>query len=208
MMGLATRAIATRGGPRRSAARSGLETAAFLGTISPTTTWSPTTMRRAMAAATPWVTPAGSPSATAAGSRECASAGSATTPSETEQTVMPSWAHASISETFSIAHSTIRADLLPASALGSIELRRAEITANSAPTKNAFPRSSAIVRSATPVTTRPPPTRGRARPCALRCARRARGRSRRRRQPRRRQPRPRRRPRPRRPPPRVVPASP
>ena len=55
---------------------------------------------------------------------------------------MPSWAQASISETFSIAHRVVLARLEPASASGSIWLRRADMTANSAATKKALPISS------------------------------------------------------------------
>ena len=56
----------------------------------------------------------GTPSASSGPSRSCASAGSATTPRPVEHTVMPSCAQASISETCSIAHSTV---LAPAHAL-------------------------------------------------------------------------------------------
>ena len=59
-------------------------------------------------------------------------AGSATCRISSEQTVMPSWAQASIRETFSIARSVVWARLDPASASGSIWLRRADMTANSA----------------------------------------------------------------------------
>jgi hypothetical protein len=55
-----------------------------------------------------------------------------------QQIVMPSWAAASISDTRSIAPSVTRAARLPAAALGSMALRRAEMSANSAPTKKAF----------------------------------------------------------------------
>ena len=53
---------------------------------------------------------------------------------------MPSWLHRPItSEMFSIADRVIRAIREPACARGSIWLRRAEISANSAPTKKALP---------------------------------------------------------------------
>ena len=79
------------------------------------------------------------------GSRRCAIAGSATAPSPSEQTVMPSWAPAIISETCSIAPACAppRARL----ARGSIWVRRAEIRANSAPTKNALASRSAPISS-------------------------------------------------------------
>ncbi len=54
MIGRENRAIHTSGGPKTRAARSGLETAAFLGIISPTTTWRPTMMNSAIAMATAW----------------------------------------------------------------------------------------------------------------------------------------------------------
>ena len=86
--------------------------------------------------------------------------GSATTPSDVEQTVTPSWAAASIKETCSIAHSTTRARRDPASASGSTALRRAEMIANSAPTKNALPASNAALTArAHPVLTDPPRAR-------------------------------------------------
>src|SRR5215204_1119845 len=57
---------------------------------------------------------------------------------------MPSWQVASMSVACSIAQSAVAAGRLPAWALGSICERRAEITANSAPTKNALrPRRTA-----------------------------------------------------------------
>src|SRR3712207_2997734 len=65
-------------------------------------------------------------------------AGSDTFRITNEQTVMPSWLVASIRVACSMAHSVVFAALLPASALGSICDRRAEMTANSAPTKKPF----------------------------------------------------------------------
>src|SRR5215218_1978551 len=55
---------------------------------------------------------------------------------------MPSWLVASISVACSIAHKVVLAALPPAAAFGSICERRAEMTANSAPTKKALPTSS------------------------------------------------------------------
>ncbi len=60
-----------------------------------------------------------------------------------------------MSDTFSIAHSTIFAARLPCSARGSMELRRTEMMANSAPTKKALAAISAKVSRATVM--RPPP---------------------------------------------------
>ena len=98
------------------------------------------------------------PSACSGSSMRCAIAGSATTPRLVEHTVMPSWAHASMSETCSIAHSTVRARRSPgARRAARSALRRAEMMANSAPTKNALRgqqqdaeergRGSALMRS-------------------------------------------------------------
>ena len=55
--------------------------------------------------------------------------------------MIPSCAPAIISETFSIAASAVRAERLAAWARGSISVRRAEISANSAPTKKALATS-------------------------------------------------------------------
>ncbi len=55
---------------------------------------------------------------------------------------MPSWLIASMSVACSIAHSAVFALRRPCSASGSIWDRRAEMTANSAPTKKAFAMSS------------------------------------------------------------------
>ena len=56
--------------------------------------------------------------------------------------VMPSCAPAITSETCSIAFSVVRAARDPSAARGSIWVRRAETSANSAPTKNPLSRSS------------------------------------------------------------------
>ena len=81
------------------------------------------------------------------GSSRWATAGSPTAPRPSEQTVMPSWAPAITSETFSIARSVVRAAREPAWARGSIWLRRAETRANSAPTKNALKASRTTART-------------------------------------------------------------
>jgi hypothetical protein len=54
---------------------------------------------------------------------------------------MPSWAVASIEPSRSTASMLVAARLLPASASGSRAERRTAIAANSAPTKNALPKS-------------------------------------------------------------------
>ena len=69
-------------------------------------------------------------------------AGSDTLRISSEQTVMPSWLVASMRVACSIAHSAVFAARDPASARGSICERRAEMTANSAPTKKALTTSS------------------------------------------------------------------
>jgi hypothetical protein len=65
-------------------------------------------------------------------------AGSDTLRISSEQTVMPSWLVASIRVACSIAKSAVCALRLPRSASGSTCDRRAEMTANSAATKNAL----------------------------------------------------------------------
>ena len=65
-------------------------------------------------------------------------AGSETFRISSEQIVMPSWLVASMSVACSIAYSAVFAARDPFSASGSICERRAEMTANSAPTKNAL----------------------------------------------------------------------
>ncbi len=60
---------------------------------------------------------------------------------------MPSWAPAITSDTFSIADSVVRAAREPPCASGSIWLRRADSSANSAPTKNALSASSTTASS-------------------------------------------------------------
>src|SRR5689334_14656325 len=59
---------------------------------------------------------------------------------------MPSWAPASISGRFSPARIPVTALRLPCSARVSRRSRRAEISANSAPTKNALAANNAMVR--------------------------------------------------------------
>ena len=81
------------------------------------------------------------------GSTRCATAGSPTAPSTSEQTVMPSWLTPITSDMFSIARQRGPAIREPASARGSIWVRRAETSANSAPTKNALPSSSSAATS-------------------------------------------------------------
>ena len=80
--------------------------------------------------------------ASATGSIRWASAGSATAPRPSEHTVIPNWAAAIIWESPSIARSVVRATREPAAAFGSTFVRRAETSANSAPTKKALPSSS------------------------------------------------------------------
>ena len=158
--GRRTRPSHTSGGPNHSTARSGPATARFLGTISPSTTCRYTTMASASTNAMGCARLVLTPRACSGSSMRWAIAGSATRPRVVEQTVTPSWAHASMSETCSMAHSTVRARRLPASASGSMALRRAEMMANSAPTKNALPASRMTARrSATVLFTRAHPAR-------------------------------------------------
>ena len=136
--GLKTRATITSGGARMSAARVGTENEMFLGTISPRTTCRKVTRS---SAATKAMMPIASPDSEVRPSGISSRwwmAGSETLRITSEHTVMPSWLVASISVACSMAQSVVFAALLPASALGSICERRAEMTANSAPTKNAL----------------------------------------------------------------------
>ena len=122
------------------AADSGPAIAMFFGTISPSSTCSTTTIVIAMTNDTVCSTVSGMPSKWNGFSSRCATAGSPTRPSRIEQTVMPSCAPASISGRFSPARMTVTALCLPCSARASSRSRRAEINANSAPTKNALAR--------------------------------------------------------------------
>ena len=137
--GLKTREHHTRGGASQRTAFSGEEMEMFLGTISPATTCRPTTMTRAMTTATAWEPACPTPTAASRGARAWAMAGSATAPRPVEHRVTPSWAVASMRETFWRAHRAVAARASPVSANGSSWLRREEVTANSAPTKKALP---------------------------------------------------------------------
>ena len=156
--GLKTREHHTRGGASQRTAFSGEAMEMFLGTISPATTCRPTTMTRAMTTATAWEPACPTPTAASKGSRAWAMAGSATTPRPVEHRVTPSWAVASMRETFCSAHRAVAARASPASASGSSWLRREEVTANSAPTKKALPaRRMTVSRRASGVLIGAPP---------------------------------------------------
>ena len=158
----------TSGVASMSTARSGTENARFFGTISPNTTCryetSSSATRNAItstiASARP-VSPSGSAS-------RWWIAGSETFRISSEQMVMPSWLVASMSVACSIAYSAVFAAREPFSASGSICERRAEMTANSAPTKNALKASSTTshaipaqsLTSAHPLRPGPAPRRG------------------------------------------------
>src|SRR4051812_1568932 len=146
MTGLAARTQSRYGGTSSMAADSGPAIAMFFGTISPSSTCSTTTMVIAMMNDTVCSTVSGMPSRWNGSSNRCATAGSPTRPSAIEQIVMPSCAPASISGRFSPARMTATALCLPCSANASSRSRRAEINANSAPTKNALAASSKTVR--------------------------------------------------------------
>ena len=75
--GLKTCEYHTSGGASQRTAFSGEAMEMFLGTISPATTCSPTTMTRAMAMATAWEPVCPTPTAASRGSRAWAMAGSA-----------------------------------------------------------------------------------------------------------------------------------
>src|SRR5689334_5410389 len=142
MIGRTARPMATSGGASSSVALSGIENEMFFGTISPNTTWRNETSTSVTMNATVPVTSSGSPVRWSGPSRRWWMAGSDTFRMSSEQTVMPSCVVASMSVACSIATSAVLALRLPRSASGSICERRAEMTANSAPTKNAFTRRS------------------------------------------------------------------
>src|SRR3954452_4362320 len=147
MTGRAMRIHSRYGGTSNMAEDSGPAIAMFFGTISPRSTCSTTTIVIAMTNDTVCRTVAGMPSNPNGLSNRCATAGSPTRPSRIEQTVMPSCAPASISGSFSPARMTATALCLPCSARVSSRSRRAEISANSAPTKNALAARSSTVRT-------------------------------------------------------------
>src|SRR6185503_11248632 len=147
MTGRAARTHTRYGGTSSIAADSGPAIAMFFGTISPSSTCSTTTIVIAMTNETVCSTVSGIPSKWNGISSRCATAGSPTRPNRIEQTVMPSCAPASISGRFSPARITVTALCLPCSARASSRSRRAEINANSAPTKNALAASSTAVSS-------------------------------------------------------------
>ena len=138
MIGRKIVATSTSGGASSSTDRSGSENDRFFGTISPKMTWRNETSSSAVTNATTETTPSPRPSACRGTSMRWWIDGSDTFRINREHTVMPSWLVASIRVACSIAHRAVFAGREPRSALGSICDRRAEITANSAPTKNAF----------------------------------------------------------------------
>src|SRR5689334_7390352 len=115
--------------------------ATFFGTISPITMCATTTMTSEIVNATGASTASGSPSHANGRSMRWATAGSPRRPSSSELIVMPSWAAASMRERSALAFSTAAAPEVPARAMVSSRSRRAEISANSAPTKNALASS-------------------------------------------------------------------
>ena len=125
----------TSGGTSQTAVRSGPAIAMFFGTISPITMCRTVTTDSAMTNAIGCSTASGTPSGPNTSSSRCATAGSPSAPSASEQIVIPSWAAASIIERCSLARSTVPAPEVPASTIVSRRSRRAEISANSAPTK-------------------------------------------------------------------------
>src|SRR4051794_24059522 len=145
MNGRAIRIQTRYGGTSNIAADSGPAIAMFLGTISPRSTCSTTTMVIATTNDTVCSTASDTPSRSNGASSRCATAGSPTRPRRIEHTVMPSWAPASISDRFWPAWITVTALRLPCSASASRRSRRAEISANSAATKKAFKASSSTV---------------------------------------------------------------
>src|SRR6202171_4420219 len=147
MNGRAARIHSRYGGTSSIAADSGPAIAMFLGTISPSSTGSNTTMVSATKNDTVGNYASGPPNRSNGFSSRWATAGWPMRPSRIEHTVMPSCAPASITGRFSPARMTVTALCLPCSARASRRSRRAEISANSAATKNAFAASSSTVRT-------------------------------------------------------------
>ena len=160
MIGRNTVATATSGGASRSTARSGTENDRFFGTISPNTTCRNETIVSVTMNAIVPITCSGQPVRPSGTSSRWWIAGSETFRMSSEQTVMPSWLVASMSVACSIAHRAVFAERDPASARGSICERRAEMTANSAPTKKALMTSSTTSQTSphqSEALMRPPP---------------------------------------------------
>src|SRR5580693_3088394 len=127
------------------AAFSGPAMAMFFGTISPSSTCTVTTIASAIARDS-GCSSAGETPTTSNGRRSrSATAGSPSRPSRIDDTVIPSWAPANISGSCSPARMTVTALDLPCSASASNRSRRAEISENSAPTKNALVAISKMV---------------------------------------------------------------
>ncbi len=154
------------GGTSHRAIRSGPAIAMFLGTISPSRMCATTTIASDTANASGCSTASGRPTHASGRSSRCATAGSPRRPSRSEQIVMPSCDAASMRERSAPARSTVRAAAVPESAIASSRSRRAEMSANSAPTKNALAASSAIAASSA---SRSLPTARPPRVPALRC---------------------------------------
>ncbi len=162
MTGRSARVRATREGPSASAVATGAASAMFFGIISPMSMCRYVARVSAITKAIGWTRASGTPTASNGGSSRCAMAGSATAPSTSDEMVMPSWAVAMAADRCSRPQRVLLARRLPWTACGSIWLRRTEMRANSAPTKNALVRRvSRPMASWTVVIGRPPP-RGRA----------------------------------------------
>src|SRR6476660_8579583 len=146
MTGRAARTHNRYDGTSSMAADSGPAIAMFFGTISPRSTCSTTTIVIAMTNDAVCRTVSGMPSKWNGLSNRCATAGSPTRPNRIAQTVMQSCAPASITGRFSTDRMTVTALCLPCSARASSRSRRAEINANSAPTKKPLAASNATVR--------------------------------------------------------------
>ena len=155
-----------------STARSGTENARFFGTISPNTTCRYETRSRAIRNAIVSTIASPSPVSPRGSASRWWIAGSETFKISSEQIVMPSCEVASISVACSIAYRAVFAARDPRSASGSICDRRAEMTANSAPTKNALNARSTTshARPAQSLTSAHPLRSGRALRPASGCA--------------------------------------
>ena len=159
MMGRNTRATNTSGVASSSTARSGAENAMFFGTSSPNTTCRNVTMTSVITNPIPPMTSSGSPVRPSGASSRWWMAGSDTSRISSEAAVMPSCVVESMSVACSIAPSAVRAERRPSSASGSTCERRAEMTANSAATKNALTASSSTSQTSPAQSFTAPPSR-------------------------------------------------
>ncbi len=130
-----------RWGPATTRATgSGLETAQFFGTSSPTTIWTAEASSMPMTTAVPGTAPAGRPVAASGPDSSSASAGSASIPTTNEVIVMPSWVPDSWKESSRSAETTVGARRSPSAAARSASAFSTVTSPNSAATKKPLAR--------------------------------------------------------------------